>query len=95
MLASVNGNSYGDSPSRDGKNGGKDGEDEEATVQQKCVAGYCLPLDYQKLELPIDDRATNVGIETEIMDFLTVKKLFLILVRDCCEIVKIKKRRHP
>ena len=55
----------------------EDGErgDEEPQPQQKCAAGYCLPLDYQKLELPLeegDDGPTVVKIETEILDFLTV-----------------------
>ena len=39
---------------------------------QKCVSGYCLPLDYKKLEAPIKDSYTTVKIETDIMDVLTV-----------------------
>lgn len=64
----------------------EDGErgDEEPQPQQKCAAGYCLPLDYQKLELPLeegDDGPTVVKIETEILDFLTVNdKEFCITV---------------
>ena len=40
--------------------------------KQKCVSGYCLPVDYQKLESPIENTATAVSIETSIMDFLMV-----------------------
>jgi len=41
---------------------------------QKCVSGYCLPLDYKKLEAPIKDSYTTVKIETDIMDVLNVVK---------------------
>ena len=45
---------------------------EEDAPKQKCVSGYCLPIGYQKLESPIEETATTVSIETDIMDFLMV-----------------------
>ena len=66
-VSDVNTNSFSE-PKDESETG-----NEEDVQTQKCVAGYCLPMDYQKLELPITTRATNVGIETEIMDFLTVR----------------------
>ena len=38
----------------------------------KCVLGWCLPLDYQKLESPTPDRAVHVDINVEILDILSV-----------------------
>jgi len=38
----------------------------------KCVLGWCLPQDYQKLESPIPDGAVNVDINVEILDILSV-----------------------
>ena len=39
---------------------------------QKCVLGFCLPLDYQKLEPPKPLESTNVKINVEILDILAV-----------------------
>ena len=38
----------------------------------KCVLGWCLPLDYQKLESPIPDGAVHVDIDVEILDILSI-----------------------
>ena len=38
----------------------------------KCVLGFCLPLNYQKLESPKPDGAVNVDINVEILDILSV-----------------------
>ena len=38
----------------------------------KCVLGWCLPLDYQKLESPSPDGAVHVDINVEILDILSV-----------------------
>ena len=38
----------------------------------KCVLGWCLPLNYQKLESPIPDGAVHVDINVEILDILSV-----------------------
>ena len=38
----------------------------------KCVLGWCLPKDYQKLESPIPDGAVNVDIDVEILDILSI-----------------------
>ena len=46
---------------------------------QKCVSGFCLPMDYKRLEAPIKDSHTTVKIETEIMDVLQVKILNLFI----------------
>lgn len=40
---------------------------------QKCVAGFCLPMDYKRLEAPFKDNYTMVKVETEIMDVLQVQ----------------------
>ena len=37
----------------------------------KCVAGFCLPFEYQKLEPPSSD-VNQISIETDIMDVLMV-----------------------
>ena len=42
------------------------------TGMLKCVLGWCLPLDYQKLESPIPDGAVNVDIDVEILDILSI-----------------------
>jgi hypothetical protein len=39
---------------------------------QKCVSGFCLPLDYKRLEAPYIDSHTTVRVETDIMDVLQV-----------------------
>ena len=39
---------------------------------QKCVSGFCLPLDYKRLEAPYKDSYTTVRVETDIMDVLQV-----------------------
>ena len=39
---------------------------------QKCVSGFCLPLDYKRLEAPYKDSYTTVKVETDIMDVLQV-----------------------
>ncbi len=39
---------------------------------QKCVSGFCLPGDYEKLETPAMDHVNVVNIDTDIMDVLTV-----------------------
>jgi hypothetical protein len=39
---------------------------------QKCVSGFCLPLDYKRLEAPFKDSYTTVKVETDIMDVLQV-----------------------
>ena len=38
----------------------------------KCVLGFCLPLNYQKLESPKPDGAVHVDINVEILDILSV-----------------------
>ena len=38
----------------------------------KCVLGWCLPKDYQKLESPIPDGAVHVDIDVEILDILSI-----------------------
>ena len=38
----------------------------------KCVLGWCLPLDYQKLESPTPKDAVHVDINVEILDILSV-----------------------
>ena len=38
----------------------------------KCVLGWCLPEDYQKLESPQRDSAVHVSINVEILDILSV-----------------------
>ena len=38
----------------------------------KCVLGFCLPKDYQKLESPTPDGAVHVDINVEILDILSV-----------------------
>ena len=38
----------------------------------KCVAGFCLPFEYQKLEPPNMDSVNQISIETDIMDILMV-----------------------
>jgi len=45
------------------------GEQPEAV---KCVSGFCLTADYEKLETPVTDRVTIVNVTTDIMDVLTV-----------------------
>ena len=42
------------------------------TGMSKCVLGWCLPKDYQKLESPIPDGAVNVDIDVEILDILSI-----------------------
>ena len=39
---------------------------------QKCVSGFCLPIDYKRLEAPFKDSYTTVKVETDIMDVLQV-----------------------
>jgi len=38
----------------------------------KCVLGWCLPKDYQKLESPAPDEPVHVDINVEILDILSV-----------------------
>ena len=38
----------------------------------KCVLGWCLPLDYQKLESPTPKGTVHVDINVEILDILSV-----------------------
>ena len=38
----------------------------------KCVAGFCLPSEYLKLETPCIDCVNRISIETDIMDVLMV-----------------------
>ena len=38
----------------------------------KCVLGWCLPKDYQKLESPRPDSPVHVDINVEILDILSV-----------------------
>ena len=38
----------------------------------KCVLGWCLPKDYQKLESPTPDEPVHVDINVEILDILSV-----------------------
>ena len=38
----------------------------------RCVLGFCLPLNYQKLESPNPDGAVHVDINVEILDILSV-----------------------
>ena len=47
----------------------------------KCVAGFCLPAEYLKLETPCIDCVNKISIETDIMDILmvrTMKKIRLL-----------------
>ena len=39
----------------------------------KCVAGFCLPFEYQKLETPFAEAANQISIEADIMDVLMVR----------------------
>ncbi|TRY78448.1 hypothetical protein TCAL_14393 [Tigriopus californicus] len=41
-------------------------------ITQKCVSGFCLPLEYQKLETPFSDTFNTVKVTVEIMDVLQV-----------------------
>ena len=38
----------------------------------KCILGWCLPKDYQKLESPTPDEPVHVDINVEILDILSV-----------------------
>ena len=38
----------------------------------KCVLGWCLPINYQKLESPRPDSPVHVDINVEILDILSV-----------------------
>ena len=38
----------------------------------KCVAGFCLPFKYKKLEPPHIARVNQISIGTDIMDVLMV-----------------------
>ena len=38
----------------------------------KCVLGWCLPSNYQKLESPRPDSPVHVDINVEILDILSV-----------------------
>ena len=38
----------------------------------RCVAGFCLPIKYSKLDPPSMETANSVKITTDIMDILTV-----------------------
>ena len=38
----------------------------------KCVAGFCLPSEYLKLETPSIDGVNKISITTDIMDILMV-----------------------
>ena len=38
----------------------------------KCVAGFCLPFEYQKLEPPCVDCVNQISILADIMDVLMV-----------------------
>ena len=42
------------------------------TGMLKCVLGWCLPKDYQKLESPTPDSPVHVDINVEILDILSV-----------------------
>ncbi len=46
--------------------------DSSSEQMQKCVAGFCLPHDYAKLETPKMDHVNVVNVNTDIMDVLTV-----------------------
>ena len=39
----------------------------------KCVAGFCLPFEYQKLEPPCVDCVNQISILADIMDVLMVR----------------------
>ena len=41
----------------------------------KCVAGFCLPSEYLKLETPCIDCVNRISIETDIMDVLMVSSI--------------------
>lgn len=41
----------------------------------KCVAGFCLPAEYLKLETPCIDCVNQISIETDIMDILMVRNI--------------------
>ena len=44
----------------------------------KCVAGFCLPAEYLKLETPCIDCVNQISIETDIMDILMVIDIKMI-----------------
>ena len=44
----------------------------------KCVAGFCLPFEYQKLETPFAEAANQISIEADIMDVLMVSTQTII-----------------
>ena len=46
----------------------------------KCVAGFCLPVNYSSLDPPTSADANQVSIETQIMDILVVRYLFGIII---------------
>ena len=53
-----------------------------ADYVQKCVSGFCLPPNYEKLETPVKDTYTTVKVETEIMDVLQVsERIFIRLMQ--------------
>ena len=41
----------------------------------RCVAGFCLPAEYLKLEPPFMDSVNEISIETDIMDILMVRMI--------------------
>ena len=41
----------------------------------RCVAGFCLPAEYNKLEQPSMDGVNPVSIQIDLMDVLMVKAI--------------------
>ena len=46
----------------------------------RCVSGFCLPAEYQKLEPPFSEGVNQISIETDIMDVLMVRYIYHILI---------------
>ena len=57
----------------------------------RCVAGFCLPAEYNKLEQPSMDGVNPVSIEIALMDVLMVKTIqFSILILRYCNCMGFK-----
>ena len=50
-------------------------------LPQKCVADYCLPLEYNALELPSSERQ-DVQINLEVRTLAISVSLFFVKLRD-------------
>ncbi len=54
-----------DSNSKGGKKGEKGGGEEEEK-EAMCVMGYCLPQNYNRLELPTDKARVDIKMNLEV-----------------------------